>query len=58
MGPGTTSSRRTEFIGKHLDVTGTRLKDDDAKVLCDYIENFRPTTNEGQSETRMLTPPH
>lgn len=46
--------RRREFIGEHLDVRGTRLKDDETRVLCDYIENFADDY-QGQSETRRTT---
>lgn len=46
--------RRREFIGERIDVRGTRLKDDETAVLCDYIENFA-NDYKGQSETRRTT---
>ena len=46
--------RRREFIGEHLDVSGTRLNDDETRMLCDYIENFADDYS-GQSETRRTT---
>jgi hypothetical protein len=40
-----------DYIGEHLDVSGTRLTDDEAGFLKDFIDDYDETYR-GKSETR------
>lgn len=42
--------RLREHIGEHLDVSGARLKDEEAVFLGEFIDNY--DSYRGQSETR------
>lgn len=43
--------RLRDHIGEHLDVSSTRLTDEEAEFLVDFIDNY-DETHQGHSETR------
>ncbi len=43
--------RTRDYIGQHLDVSGSRLTDHEAGILKDFIDNYDETYR-GKSETR------
>lgn len=42
------------FIGQHLDVSGTRLSDHEAGFLLDFIDDYE-VKHKGRTETRSAT---
>ena len=51
------SKEDREYIGRYIDIEGTRLSDDDAELLIDFIDNIN-SYNDIVKESREIGRAH